>query len=507
LLALSFPQYGHPALGWVALAPLLVAIGQPARPARRPFLLGYLTGLVYFSGTLYWLTDVMTTFGGLPTSIATGVALLLVLYLAIYPAVVASIVARGVRTFGLPALWAAPLVWAGAEYLRGHLLTGFPWVPLGNSQIDVAPIAQAASLVGVYGLSAIVALGSVAAAWLVVAPRGRAAIGPAAAAVLVLGTAAQWGHVRVADGGLLRAGTPVRVALIQGNVAQGQKWDAQFANTIFTRYLSMSRRGVADGATLVVWPESATPFFFEEHPASEAIRRIASETGARLFIGSDQVDRGDRARLYNSAFLIQPTGSTGGVYRKMHLVPFGEYVPLESILSFAGPLVEQVGGFWPGDTLTVFTVREGRFSTGICYEAVFPELSRAAVRQGSQLLTSITNDAWFGRSSAPWQHLAMARMRSVETGRYMARAANTGVSALVDPYGRVIQQTGLFEDAVSVGEVRFLDGTTLYVMIGDVVPWAGIAVAVGLWLMGLRARRSGAAATPSSGDARAPDRS
>jgi apolipoprotein N-acyltransferase len=269
----------------------------------------------------------------------------------------------------------------------------------------------------------------------------------------------------------------------------------------------MTRRGIAEGATLIVWPESATPFFFEEHPAADAIRRIASDSGARLFIGSDQIERGARPTLYNSAFLIQPTGSTGGVYRKMHLVPFGEYVPLESILSFAGPLVEQVGGFSPGEALTVFRVREGAFTTGICYEAVFPELSRAAVRQGSQLLTSITNDAWFGRSSAPWQHLAMARMRSVETGRYMARAANTGISALVDPYGRVIQQTGLFEDAVSVGEVRFLDGTTPYVMIGDVVPWAGVAVAIGLWAMGLRARRSGAAATPPSGDPRAADRS
>jgi apolipoprotein N-acyltransferase len=487
----------------VALAPLLVAIGQPARPARRPFLLGYLTGLVYFTGTLYWLTDVMTTFGGLPTAIAGGVALLLVLYLSLYPAVVASIVARGVRTLGVRALWAAPLVWAGAEYLRGHLLTGFPWVPLGNSQIDVAPIAQAASLVGVYGLSAIVALGSVAIASAVVAPNGRGRVLPVLAVAVAVGGLAGWGAARVADARLLREGTPVRVALIQGNVAQGQKWDAQFANTIFTRYLSMSRRGVAEGATLVVWPESATPFFFQEHPAADAIRQIASQTGARMFIGSDQLERGATPRLYNSAFLIQPTGATGGVYRKMHLVPFGEYVPLESILSFAGPLVEQVGGFAPGDTLTIFQIREGRFSTGICYEAVFPELSRAAVQQGSQLLTSITNDAWFGTSSAPWQHLAMARMRAVETNRYMARAANTGISALVDPYGRVIQQTALFEDAVSVGEVRFLDATTLYVRIGDVVPWAGVAVAIGLWLLGMRARRSGVAAAPPSGDSRA----
>ena len=189
-------------------------------------------------------------------------------------------------------------------------------------------------------------------------------------------------------------------------------------------------------------------------------------------------------------------------------MPFGEYVPLESILSFAGPLVEQVGGFTPGDSLTIFHIREGAFSTGICYEAVFPELSREAVQRGSQLLTSITNDAWFGRSSAPWQHFAMARMRSVETGRYLARAANTGVSAIVDPYGRVVQATPLFEEAVSVGEVRFLDGTTLYVRIGDVVPWAGLVVAIGLWVLSARGRRrSTSAPPPPSGDPRAVDRS
>ncbi len=491
----------------MALVPLLIVLARPARSERRPVLLGFLTGVVGFAGTLYWLTDVMTTFGDLSSGVAAGVALLLILYLSIYPALFAHVIGRGVRTFGPRAIWAAPLVWAAAEYARGHVMTGFPWVPLGNSQIDVAPIAQAASVVGVYGLSALVVLASVALAWLVVGPPGRGRAAPVAAvAALVVGVLI-WGAMRLSSEALVRTGTPVRVALIQGNVAQGQKWDPAFGERIYRRYLALSRDGVAQGATLIVWPESATPFFFEDDPAAEATRLLARETGARLFIGSDQIE-GAARRLYNSAFLIQPTGSIGGVYRKIHLVPFGEYVPLESILSFAGPLVEQVGGFTPGDTLTIFNIREGAFSTAICYEAVFPELSRDAVRRGSQLLTSITNDAWFGRSSAPWQHLAMARMRSVETGRYMARAANTGISAIVDPYGGIVRQTALFEEAVSVGEVRLLDGTTPYVMIGDVVPWAGLVVALGLWATSARRRhRPASAAPPSSappsGDSRA----
>jgi apolipoprotein N-acyltransferase len=491
----------------VALVPLLIVLGRPAMSERRPVLLGLTTGVVGFSGTLYWLTDVMTTFGDLSRGVAAAVALLLIVYLSLYPALVAHVVGRGVRAFGPRALWAAPLVWAASEWARGHVMTGFPWVPLGNSQIDVAPIAQAASLVGVYGLSALVMLGSVALAWLVVGPPGRGRVLPVAAvAALITGTAV-WGALRLSSQALVRTGTPVRVALVQGNVAQGQKWDPAFEDAIYRRYLALSRAGVARGATLVVWPESATPFFFEDDPDAEATRLLARETGARLFIGSDQIERAAK-RLYNSAFLIQPTGSVGGIYRKIHLVPFGEYVPLESILSFAGPLVEQVGGFAAGDTLTIFRIREGAFSTAICYEAVFPELSREAVLRGSQLLTSITNDAWFGRSSAPWQHFAMARMRSVETGRYLARAANTGVSALVDPYGNVIQATPLFEEAVSVGEVRFLDGTTLYVRIGDVVPWAGVVVTLGLWAMSVRARRRPPSVSPPpSGDPRAVHRS
>jgi apolipoprotein N-acyltransferase len=487
----------------VALVPLLIVLGRPARTERRPLLLGLLTGVVGFGGTLYWLTDVMTTFGDLSRGVAAGVALLLIVYLSLYPALFAHVIGRGVRAFGPRALWAAPLVWSAAEWARGHVMTGFPWVPLGNSQIDVAPIAQAASLVGVYGLSALVVLGSVALAWPVVARPGRERVAPVAGVAALLVGVALWGAMRLSGETLVREGTPLRVALIQGNVAQGQKWDPGLADTIYRRYLTMSRDGVARGATLVMWPESATPFLFEEHPASEAMRLLARESGARLFVGSDQREPGTPPRYYNSAFLIQPTGSVGGVYRKMHLVPFGEYVPLESILSFAGPLVEQVGCFAPGQALTVYQQREGRFTTGICYEAVFPELAREAVQRGSQLLTSITNDAWFGRSSAPWQHLAMARMRSVETGRYMARAANTGISAIVDPYGRVVQQTPLFEQTVAVGEVRFLDGITPYVRIGDVVPWAGLVVAVGLWGLSARRRRPTVSAVPPSGDPRA----
>jgi apolipoprotein N-acyltransferase len=330
---------------------------------------------------------------------------------------------------------------------------------------------------------------------------------------------AGWGAHRIAAGELMTGGTVVRVGLIQGNVAQGEKWNDALADRIYLRYLAMSRQAIQRGATLVLWPESATPFMFEEQPAAEAIRLIARESGARLFIGSDQIEHprpaapapatpGPRRKpkFYNAAFLIQPTGSVGGVYRKMYLVPFGEYVPLQDVLWFAAPLVEQVGGFSPGETLTIFHLREGTFSTGICYEVVYPELSRAAVLGGSQLLTTITNDAWFGTSSAPRQHFDMARIRAIETGRWLVRAANTGITGIVDPYGRVRSQTGLFQDAVVVDDVRLLDGMTPYVRIGDVCPWVGVVASLAFWVLSVRAgRRAGSdpSSVPPSGDPRA----
>src|SRR5262249_1848109 len=186
--------------------------------------------------------------------------------------------------------------------------------------------------------------------------------------------------------------------------------------------------------------------------------------------GSDQIEHSKPPLYYNSAFLIKPDGTTAAVYRKMHLVPFGEYVPLKNLLFFVAPLVEAAGDYAPGQSMVVLPTRFGPISTAICYEIVYPGLVRSAVRTGSQLLTTITNDAWYGYSSAPYQHFLQASMRAIEQGRYLARAANTGISGIVDPYGRVVQRSRIFEEAGLVGEVRFLQARTLYASLGDVVP-------------------------------------
>jgi apolipoprotein N-acyltransferase len=436
----------------------------------------------------------MVTFGGLPTPVAWFAAFLLIVYLALFPALAAAVTARACARAGRAGLLVMPIAWVGGEYLRGHLLTGFPWVPLGNALID-SPLAQAASVIGIYGLSGLVAVPATVGvfAWY---RRGASGIAALVGALLLVTGVGLWGGARVRAGELTASGSPIRVGLVQGNVEQGQKWDPALADQIFRRYLDLSRDAVRGGARLVLWPESSTPFMFEESPAlADSIRRLAIESQTTFLVGSDQVERGTPPRYYNSAFLVQPNGAVAGTYRKMHLVPFGEYVPFKHVFTFASPLVEAAGDFAEGDRITVFPVANGTISTAICYEVVFPELARGAVLGGSRLLSTITNDAWYGRSSAPWQHFDQARMRAIEQGRFLIRAANTGISGIVDPYGRVVARSELFVPAVVMGEVRFLDGLTVYARMGDALSYACLLLCA---LVSVNWRRAPSARGPAA---------
>jgi apolipoprotein N-acyltransferase len=313
---------------------------------------------------------------------------------------------------------------------------------------------------------------------------------------------ATWGAQRIADGRLAREGSPVRIGLIQGNIPQDEKWSEARAAGIFRTYLSLSRDAAGRGAQFVIWPESATPFFFQEDPVGgDAIRRLAFDTRTTLLFGSDQIEPGTPPRYFNAAFLIDPGGMLLATYRKVHLVPFGEYVPFKRLLSFVGPLVESASDFSPGDEIVMLPVGGHLASTAICYEIVYPSLIRQAAEAGSELLTTITNDAWYGHSSAPHQHFEQAALRAIEEGRYLARAANTGISGIVDPYGRVVTRSNLFETTALVGEARFLTGRTVYARIGDLVAYVSIVLTVvvaGL-LWGTRRRPAARAGTGPAG--------
>jgi apolipoprotein N-acyltransferase len=459
---------------------------------------------VYFTGTLYWITRVMVRYGDLQGWVAVLVNAALVAYLSLFPAIFALVMRRLLIAYGTRAFIAAPVVWVATELGRTHLFTGFPWVLLGYSQTTVLPIAQFASLFGVYGVSMLVATVSAAAAATAVGDRGPAPagrrrssdargllrIGPLHVAVVAVIAVAVWGARRAGGSELTRSGEAIRIGMIQGNVSLGERSDPARVPIIFDNYLQMTRKAIREGAAFVIWPESATPFVFENDPASAArIRTLARQAKVPILLGSDQVTpsgNGIPTRYYNSAFLVQPDGTTGGAYRKMHLVPFGEYVPARHIFFFAAPLVEAVSDFSAGEEATLLPIDHHQISTAICYEVVYPDLVRQFVAGGSELLTTITNDAWFGETSAPYQHFEQAAMRAIEEGRYLVRAANTGISGIVDPYGRVLEQTAIFQPAVLVGEARFLRTSTFYARHGDVLAYASVVATVVLFAVAIR---------------------
>ncbi len=511
LFVLSFPKFGHPAFAWIALTPLIVAIalevGAPPKVSSsgavastgwraglsmlgaRTVWLGLIAAAVYFGGTLYWVVIVVDTFGGLGLPAAMVVGVLMVASLAIYPALFGWLAGRALRTLGVAGVWLTPFLWVATEWLRATIGFAFPWVFLGASQARVLPLVQSASVVGVYGLSWIVALVSAAAAAVTLSQRRVHLWGAAAVAaflvIIVLG-----GAMRLRASALLREGTVFRVGLVQGDVEQDQKWNPAYRDPILDRHLQLSRQALGLGANLVIWPESSTPFYFDVDAALAApFRRLAAQARTPFLIGTDEIERrpsGDR--YYNSAVLLGADGRTHGSYRKMQLVPFGEYVPLKRALFFVGPLVEAVSDFSPGADPRVFDVGDGhRVSVAICYESVYPWIDRAFVQGGSELLATITNDAWFGHSSAAYQHFDQGAIRAVEEGRYVVRAANTGISGAVDPYGRVLAATPLFEPAAIAVDVRLLDGRTFYSRFGDLIVWLSLMVSAGIAAAPLRA--------------------
>jgi apolipoprotein N-acyltransferase len=453
----------------------------PGQPPLRAFTLGLTTGTVYFVGTIYWTGTVLVTFGDLNVLVATIAMLLLALYLAIYPALTALITSQVVARSGVRGVFFAPVAWVATEYLRGVVFGGFPWVPLGNTQVTVLPVAQLASILGVYGLSALVAYLNATLAFALLTSGATRMKAVAVATLAVVGLGA-WGSWRISEGSLTREGSPIRIGLVQGNIAQEDKWNPREARRIFTTYIAMTRDVVRRGAEFVIWPESSTPFSFEDPVASPEgdamLRSLAHEVRVPLLFGSDQVIRSTPPELYNAAFMLNPDGRTAAVYRKIHLVPFGEFFPFQRWITFVAPLVQRFAPFSAGTGPVMLPVGSHQASTAICYEVVFPSLARDAVAAGSGLLTTVTNDGWYGRSSAPYQHFEMASMRAIEQGRYLARAANTGISGIVDPYGRIVARSGIFEQVGLVGEARFLTGRTVYSLIGDVIAYVSIALTV-----------------------------
>jgi apolipoprotein N-acyltransferase len=481
LLTLSFPKFGHGAVAWIALVPLLLAI--PGTRGLRAFRLGYVTGAVSAVGLLYWTALVVRQYGGLSMPVSTLVMMLLCLAFALFPSLFAWVLAGWVERFGPRALLLAPFAWVATEILRAYTLFRFSWCLLGYSQAATPELIQLAAFGAVYAVSFVIAAvaAALAYAWHERRPLPRRA---ALAGALLL-VAAVAGHGRLVLARPVSAERPLRVGLVQASIRQDEKWDAQHLLENFERHVTLTRVAASRGAQLVVWPESSVPWSYDDAPqVREAMHGLARDTGAHVVFGNDdrEPQPSGPGRVYVGAKLVDPEGRLVLRYHKVRLVPFGEYVPLQPILTLGGRvaarLVRGVSDFTPGAEATVGEALGRRLGVSICYEAIFPDYVRQFSAGGAELLLNITNDAWYGTTSAPYQHFAMAVFRAVENGRYLARAANTGISAFVDPRGRVLEKTALFERTALVRDVPGEVSDTFYARHGDVFAWGCLAVAV-----------------------------
>lgn len=492
LLILAFPT---PDLGWlafVALVPLLWAVR--GRPPARAFYLGTLTGLLFYLISMSWVTNSMMAYGGVPFAISMLALVILAAYLALYLGVFAMGAAWLSRAPWPLYLLVLPAFWVGLEYLRTYALTGVPWILLGYTQYRHGVLLPIATVAGVYGLSFIVALINTLLTQTVGGASHRLqAIGVAGIVVLVL-----WGSPRLLSPASTAFGTgrsapdnvepTLDVAVVQGNIDQALKWDPAMQAATIEQYRRLSQEAAKAAPTLIVWPETAVPFFLRYEPVLlNRVMDIAAETGSYLLVGSPDAEPSTAAdggtRYRNSAFLISPRRELLGRYDKIHMVPFGEYVPLKSLLFFVNKLAYGIGDFEGGRSYAVFDLPGGRFGTTICYEVIFPDQVRRYVVEGAEFLVNITNDAWFGRSAAPVQHLAMAVLRAVENRRYLVRAANTGISAIVDPNGRIVRASDIFAPAVIAEQIRAERAHTFYTRYGDLFAWICIIFVAAVFLV------------------------
>jgi len=479
LLVLSIPKIDLSFLAWVSLSPLIyIAI---KKPPLTSWWAGVVAGVVFNSGCLYWIAPVLHSYGKLPLIVSWLIALVLVLYLSLYFALFSFLLSKLTNTLGARLLFIAPFLWVSLEYAKTYLLTGFPWELLGYSQYRNLPLIQISSFTGVYGVSFLIVLVNCLIVWWVVdGLKGRFSLGMTTLCGIMLASTLIYGYWRLSQPFPRQEG--VRVACIQGNVSQDKKMSSQYLEEIFLDHFLMTREAASRGNRLIVWSESAVPLSFTRSPSyQEAVRELVSSQNIHLLLGSVHISPSSPSspeRYFNSAFLLTPRGEVAGKYDKIHLVPFGEYVPLRRFFFFAGKLVQEASDFSPGESYTLLNYNSHPIGVAICYEIIFPQLMRAFTSRGAELIATITNDAWFGRSSAPYQHFSMAVFRAVENRRYVVRAANTGISGIIDPFGRVLNSSPIFVKTIVEGIVYPLKVTTFYLRYGDLLCWLSILLTV-----------------------------
>ena len=465
LWALCSGRETLPLASWLALAPLIVLLGRP-----RGWALGWLHGVVYWLAAIPWIRPTLETYGGLPTWLASISLLLLSLYLGAYHGLFAALGGPLWRRGGLPALLGLPALWVALEWLRAHLFSGFPWNLAAYAWTEVPGALPIAAWIGAYGVSYLLLLANVGTAIaLLRRPRltGAAAV---LGCLLALALGARWG-----DGGEDRGGAAVPVRLLQPNTQNQVVWDPLLARQGYRRIFDLSRRACDEAGALLIWPESAA-WPYSWGTSAELRRDLESVAAAGcpvLFNSTDERAEG----YYNSVLLLDREGIAGR-YDKRHLVPFGEYVPLARVFFFLDKIARNAGAYVAGSSVLPLVWGEQRLGPAVCFEVVFPAEVAEQVRAGATVLVTVTNDAWYGDTSAPHQHFRAVRFRAAETRRPFLRAALTGISAVVGPDGSVQQVLGVGEEGFLRARIRGRSGLSPYARLPSLVPAAASLIAL-----------------------------
>ena len=482
LLVLLFPNFSLGFLAWIALVPLLLVIYE-AEP-KLSFFLGWLSGIIFFAGLNYWLLVLYSLVNILAILAWTGLAVFEGLFIGVF-ALGASIIRRNYA--GWVRLFVIPAGWVGLELIRSVGWWGFPWGLLGYSQQPFFALTQIASVTGVYGVSFLIFMLNVSLIEILTAPleKRRNALRYLLVALIVMSNVVIAGSYMlkstVKNRTAKKSKSNLRVVAVQGSISQEDKWDPSKEDYIKRTYYRLTDNAKKYRPYLVVWPETAHPsFLLHDQFYLNRLKLLAKRNDYYLIVGS--LHLGDKSRQYNSAIQISPRGRVLKRYEKIHLVLFGEYIPFEFIgdifsrfekLSWLGESI------MPGNDYTVFTTERGKFSTVICFESADANLCRRMVGKGARLLTVITNDAWFGKTAAAAQHLQISSFRAVENGVYLLQVANTGISGVVDPRGRILTRSSLFKRQLLAGEVSFKDSKTFYNKWGDVFAYLCLLLFLG----------------------------
>ena len=478
----AFPPLNLYPVGFIALVPLLASL--QGKQLKAAFYLGMVSGFVYFLGTVYWVSHSMHVYGYVPVLITLFAVVVLCMYLALYAGIFALLFRYLGQTSRVPASIVAPLLWVSLEFLRTYALTGLPWSLLGYTQYTFLTLIQVADITGIYGISFLLVAVNGMLFDIIFYRREQTRKPPGArwamassivftATIIIF--ALLYGVVKL---NVEENRQRIRASVIQGNIPQDKKWDRGFQHNVIQRHKELTKEANAGNPDLIVWPESALPFIFgNDKVLTGDIVDFQKQLGSYLLFGS-VIRRGanqENSGLANSAVLLSPEGDVLSIYDKIHLVPFGEYVPLRKLLPFVEKMVVAVGDFVPGKEYVVMNTPFANIGNLICYEIIFPGLVREFVDRGANVLVTITNDAWFGRTSAPYQHFSMAVFRAVENRVPVIRSANTGISGFIDPRGRIVNKSEIFVEASLTDAVPLGKDKSMYTKVGDVFAWVCIA--------------------------------